>query len=226
MRRGVAGCRSLGSLRSLGMTSGVSPSGARSATSRDLHSRNTTRSLGMGVLLMLTLALLAACDRETRRFRESPPSATPGGAVRVSVLQPGVPQDTTHVRNVYEGNAYAVSEGQRLFNWYNCSGCHANGGGGMGPPLMDEDWIYGSAPEQIYTTIVQGRPNGMPSFAGKVPAQQVWQLVAYVRSLSGLNPATTRSARTEHMMYYPGSQALPMEASPKQSFRPPAAEMP
>jgi cytochrome c oxidase cbb3-type subunit III len=223
MPRGVAGCRSLDSLRSLGMTTVVIPSGARSATSRDLHSAATICSLCIAAFFILSLS---SCKRETRQFRESPPSATPGGAVRVSVLQPGVPQDTTHVRNVYEGNAYAVSEGQRLFNWYNCSGCHANGGGGMGPPLMDEDWIYGSAPEQIYTTIVQGRPNGMPSFAGKVPAQQVWQLVAYVRSLSGLNPATTRSARTEHMMYYPGSQALPMEASPKQSFRPPAAEMP
>ena len=216
MRR-RSGCRSLDSLRSLGMTKEVIPSGALSATSRDLHHL---------ALLVLTLASLAACDREERRFRESPPSATPSGVVRVSALQPGVPQDTTHVRNLYEGNAYAVSEGQRLFNWYNCSGCHANGGGGMGPPLMDDEWIYGSGPEQIYTTIVQGRPNGMPSFAGKVPAQQVWQLVAYVRSLSGLNPATTRSARTEHMMYYPGSQALPKETSPKQSFRPPAAEMP
>jgi cytochrome c oxidase cbb3-type subunit 3 len=219
-------CRSLDSLRSLGMTLLVIPSGARSATSRDRHPPNSIRSLGMGALLVLTLVPLAACDREARRFRESPPSATPSGVVRVSALQPGVPQDTTHVRNLYEGNAYAVSEGQRLFNWYNCSGCHANGGGGMGPPLMDDEWIYGSGPEQIYTTIVQGRPNGMPSFAGKVPAQQVWQLVAYVRSLSGLNPATTRSARTEHMMYYPGSQALPKETSPKQSFRPPAAEMP
>ena len=180
-----------------------------------------------GVLLTLaSVATLTSCKREERRFRESPPSATPGGAVRVSSLQPGVVQDTSHVRNVYEGNAYAVSEGQRLFGWYNCAGCHANGGGGMGPALMDDQWIYGSRPDQIFASIAEGRPNGMPSFAGKVPAQQVWQLVAYVRSLSGLNPASTRSARTEHMMYYPGSQALPMETSPKQAFRPPAAEMP
>jgi cytochrome c oxidase cbb3-type subunit 3 len=191
--------------------------------------RRVFRGFGVlraSVIAAMALASLTSCKRETRRFRESPPSATPGGAVRVSPLQPGVVQDTSHVRNVYEGNASAVSEGQRLFGWYNCAGCHANGCGGMGPPLIDDTWIYGSAPEQIYTTIVQGRPNGMPSFAGKVPAQQVWQLVAYVRSLSGLNPASTRSARTEHMMFYPGSQALPMETSPKQAFRPPAAEMP
>jgi len=179
----------------------------------------------VGTSALVLLAVVNGCDREQRRFRENPPSASPSN-VRVSALQPGTMVDTTHVAGPYDNNAWAQAEGQRLFGWYNCSGCHANGGGGMGPPLIDDTWIYGSAPEQIYTTIVQGRPNGMPSFAGKVPAQQVWQLVAYVRSLSGLNPASTRSARTEHMMYYPGSQALPMETSPKQAFRPPAAEMP
>ena len=40
---------------------------------------------------------LAACKREERRFRESPPSATPSDVVRVSALQPGAPVDTTHV---------------------------------------------------------------------------------------------------------------------------------
>ena len=137
--------------------------------------------LRASVIAVMALVSLTSCKRETRRFRESPPSATPGGAVRVSPLQPGVVQDTSHVRNVYEGNAYAVSEGQRLFGWYNCAGCHANGGGGMGPPLIDDTWIYGSAPEQIYTTIVQGRPNGMPSFAGKMPAPPGWQRGAYGR---------------------------------------------
>jgi cytochrome c oxidase cbb3-type subunit 3 len=173
-----------------------------------------------------TLALTVGCEREERRFRESPPSATPSGVVRVSSLQPGTLQDTTHMQNTFEGNAYAVSEGQRLFGWYNCAGCHANGGGGMGPPLIDDEWIYGSSPENVYMTIVQGRPNGMPSFAGKIPAPQVWQLVAYVRSLSGLTPSSARSARSEHMMYTPGPQALQRAEKPKDSFRPPAAEMP
>ena len=175
---------------------------------------------------VIAVALLfTACRREERRFRELPPSATPT-TVRVSALQPGVPVETTHVANPYDNNAFAVSEGQRLFNAYNCVGCHANGGGGMGPALMDDKWIYGSAPENIYTTIIQGRPNGMPSFAGRIPTQQVWQIVAYVRSLSGMNPAGTRSARTDDMMMYDGSQALPKHVEPKQSFRPPASEMP
>ena len=185
--------------------------------------------LRASALIAMTLATstsFTSCKRETRRFRESPPSATPGGAVRVSALQPGVAQDTTHVRNVYDGNAYAVSEGQRLFNWYNCSGCHANGGGGMGPPLIDDEWIYGSAPEQVYRTIVEGRPNGMPSFGTRIPTPQVWMLVAYVRSLSGLTPSAARSSRNEHMMNMPGSQSLQKPATPRMSTRPPAGEMP
>jgi cytochrome c oxidase cbb3-type subunit III len=183
---------------------------------------------GRRVLIASLIAaglLFTACRREERRFRETPPSATPT-TVRVSALQPGAMVETTHVANPYENNAYAQSEGQRLYNAYGCVGCHANGGGGMGPALMDDKWIYGSAPENIYTTIIQGRPNGMPSFAGKIPTFQVWQIVTYVRSLSGLTPAGGRSARTDDMMMYPGSQALPKHVEPKQSFRPPASEMP
>ena len=175
--------------------------------------------------LLATIATLTACDREQRRFREFPPSTSPS-AVRVSALQPGTPQDTAHVRGPYDDIAYEVSEGQRLFGWYNCVGCHANGGGGMGPALMDEKWIYGSAPEQIFNTIVQGRPNGMPSFAGKIPTSQVWQLVAYVRSLSAQNSTGARSSRADNMMMYPGSQSLQDRVKPVKSTTPPAAEMP
>src|SRR6476469_1645086 len=98
------------------------------------------------------LLLVSACDREDRRYRESPPSATPTGVVRLSSLQPGPTLDSTHVANAYQENAYAITEGQRLFGWYNCSGCHANGGGGMGPPLIDDFFIYGDATENVYET--------------------------------------------------------------------------
>jgi cytochrome c oxidase cbb3-type subunit 3 len=103
------------------------------------------------------------------------------------------------IHNAYEENAYALSEGKRLFNFYNCSGCHAHGGGGMGPPLIDDKWIYGSESSQVFATIVQGRPNGMPSFRGKILDYQVWQLAAYVRSMSGLVPQSAAPGRSDHM---------------------------
>jgi cytochrome c oxidase cbb3-type subunit 3 len=183
----------------------------------------TGRVAAVGVLAIALL--FTACRREERRFREIPPSTTPT-TVRVSALQPGTQVETTHVANPYENNANAQTEGQRLYNAYGCVGCHANGGGGMGPALMDDKWIYGSAPENVYTTIIQGRPNGMPSFAGRIPTYQVWQIVTYVRSLSGLGPAGARSARSDDMMFYTGSKAIPQHITPLQSFRPPASEMP
>ena len=187
--------------------------------------RNAARQLVVGASALALLSSVNGCDREQRRFRENPPSASPSN-VRVSALQPGTMVDTTHVAGPYDNNAWAVSEGQRLFGWYNCSGCHANGGGGMGPPLMDDTWIYGSSPENIYNTIVQGRPNGMPSFAGKIPTPQIWMLVAYVRSLSAQNSTGARTARSDHMMMYPGSGSLQDAPKPVQSFHPPASEMP
>ena len=98
-----------------------------------------------------------------------------------------------------EGNAYSISEGQRLFNWYNCSGCHSQGGGGIGPPLMSSNLLYGSAPENIYDTIVKGRPQGMPSWGGRIPQNQIWQIVAYVRSLSGSEPSAATSGRNDNL---------------------------
>src|SRR5690348_16298225 len=64
----------------------------------------------------------------------------------------------------YEQNAYAVSQGKNLFRTFNCSGCHSQGGGGMGPPLMDGRWRYGGEPQDIFAIITGGRPNGMPAF--------------------------------------------------------------
>lgn len=176
--------------------------------------------------LALLLVLGAACDREDRDFRGSPPGGSPTYVVRTTSLQPGPAVMDVRVENEYEENAFAVSQGQRLYSWYNCSGCHANGGGGMGPPLMDGEWIYGSAPGQVYKTIVEGRPNGMPSWAGRIPDAQIWQIVAYVRSMSGLTPQNVRSSRPDHMMTLPGSQTIMDPERPTQSFLPPPSKQP
>jgi cytochrome c oxidase cbb3-type subunit III len=171
-------------------------------------------------------ALLAtACDREERRFSESPPTATAEGVVTQTVLQPGTPLPKIDVVNAYDGNAYAIGEGNRLYNWMNCVGCHAHGGGAIGPPLMDDKWIYGSEPENIFATIVEGRPNGMPSFRGKLSNQQVWQLVAYVRNMSGLTPMLARPSREDDMHIFASSITQKPE-KPKQAGLPGASEKP
>ena len=161
---------------------------------------------------LLVLVLLAAgCEREARRFRDSPPAAR-GADVSVSGLRPGPrAAPSANQPGPYEGNAWAVSEGQRNFRQFNCVGCHFNGGGGIGPALMDRQWIYGSKPAQIFASIVEGRPNGMPAFQGKLTDQQVWELVAYVRSLSGQLRKDVEPGRDEHMNARSAPQSTPPE---------------
>jgi cytochrome c oxidase cbb3-type subunit 3 len=143
----------------------------------------------------------------------------------MSDLQAGAATPQPEWKTGYEENAYALSEGKRLYEAFNCVGCHAHGGGDIGPPLMDDQWIYGSRPEQIFGSIVEGRPNGMPSFAGKIADFQVWQIVAYVRSLSGQAPMNAASGRSDHMQGKPAEQSMKPE-QPKNSSLPKSAELP
>jgi cytochrome c oxidase cbb3-type subunit 3 len=153
----------------------------------------------ISILIACSALLFVSCKREERGFRVQPPSAGAANSQTLTELQPGSTTPPVGIRNEYEENAYALSEGKRLFSAYNCNGCHAQGGGGMGPALMDERWVYGGAPEQVYSTIVEGRPNGMPSFRQKVPEFQVWQLSAYVRSMSGQAPKDAAPSRDDHL---------------------------
>lgn len=147
--------------------------------------------------------LAASCKREERDFHVDSPSAQAATDVALTDLYAGgaTTAASQMAKNGYEENAYALSQGQKLYEGFNCVGCHAHGGGDKGPALMDDKWIYGSSPEQIHSTIVQGRPNGMPSFRDKIPDYQVWQIVAYVRSMSGLVNSNAAPARADHMWY-------------------------
>jgi cytochrome c oxidase cbb3-type subunit 3 len=160
------------------------------------------RILAIGCCLLA----VSACQREKRDVRPSPTSvAVFADASRQSDLQPGGRQSQPLVANPYDGSAYAIAEGKRLFGWYNCSGCHANGGGGIGPPLIKTEWTYGGEPANLFDTIVKGRPNGMPSWGGRIPEYQIWQLVAFVRSLNNEEPKSATPARDDSIEQDPGT---------------------
>ena len=162
------------------------------------------------VALVVASSALSACKREVRDLRPAPSASEVINTTQVSGINPGANElQPPSPPKIYEESAYATSEGKRLFNQYNCVGCHANGGGGIGPPLMDNNWIYGSEPSNIFTTIMQGRPNGMPSFRNRIPEYQAWQITAYVRSMSGLLPKDVAPARNDRLYVRPPEQSMP-----------------
>jgi cytochrome c oxidase cbb3-type subunit III len=158
-----------------------------------------SRAKRVGTAILFLLLGLSACDRERREARGRPlPESVPVQPATIFAAGPGdalMPLDPR--AEAYEENAYHIGQGQLLYSQFNCVGCHAHGGGSMGPALMDAEWIYGGRADQIVATIAEGRPNGMPSWRGKMTEQQMWQLAAYVRSLSGQVPKDAPPSRAD-----------------------------
>lgn len=160
-------------------------------------------------------------DVETRPGRDDqvPPSAPPPGQLSDEPRRSSDGVDRNGAP--FQSNRWAVGEGKRLYEWFNCAGCHSPGGGGaMGPSFMDAQWRYGDAPGSVYASIVEGRPMGMPSFRERVQPGDVWKLVAYVRTLGRLTPKDVWSARGDEMA------ELQMEGPRSRSSGPAAAAEP
>jgi cytochrome c oxidase cbb3-type subunit 3 len=142
-------------------------------------------------------AMLAVigCNQQAAepRSRSGSVSAASAGTVAYRItptpsngVEPGIHPTVFFgdVHNPYAGDATAATEGRQLFVQYNCSGCHGGrAGGGMGPSLRDSIWIYGSSDAQLLGTITEGRPAGMPTWGGRIPQNQMWQIITYIRSL-------------------------------------------
>src|SRR5256714_4746648 len=95
------------------------------------------------------------------------------------------------VRDPYEGDKKAITTGGQLFVAYNCLDCHgAEGSGAMGPSFQDGRWHFGGSPAEVFESIYQGRPDGMPAWGGRITNDQIWMLTAYVRSLASKDLST------------------------------------
>jgi len=129
----------------------------------------------------------------------------------VSKLFPGNTTPSPAFSSPVESDPGASQRGMGYFNMFNRSGCHApNGGGGMGPSLSNRFFVYGDAPQNIYLSIYQGRPNGMPSWSAMLSESIIWDLVAYVRSISRAPTSgwgQTISRDTLHIEQIPGEFA-------------------
>lgn len=135
------------------------------------------------------VGLVAACQRD--EGRELPHGAPQGMAMTAlsdsaGGVRPGIHSQVSYgsIRNPYEGNVQAQHDGRQLFLMYNCVGCHGGrAGGGMGPSLRDSAWIYGNSDANLFATITEGRPAGMPTWGGRIPEDQIWKLISYIRTL-------------------------------------------
>lgn len=174
--------------------------------------------LGLVIVIVVTAAITSVLSPGAPPQTEAADNyggAVPAGAllrVPVSGIYPGGRPVGLNpdMRNPLANDPDAAQRGMKDFDAFNCSGCHAaNAGGGMGPSLSNDIWIYRSSPANIYLTIVQGRSAGMPAFGAMLPDRTVWELVAYIQSIAekpGPAFGTTTSAGIQPVEQVPAGQ--------------------
>jgi mono/diheme cytochrome c family protein len=173
----------------------------------------STNRLMMTAGAMLGALLAAPGCRESRAAESPATDEVRRGAVGTAVQQTPITSDSLRIiahpehirpgqtkprgavlRNPYAGNAGATATGAKLFIAYNCLDCHgAEGSGAMGPSLADGRWHFGGEDSQLFESIYQGRPDGMPAWGSTIAPDQIWMLVSYVKSLNGGKDVTTEN---------------------------------
>src|SRR5437899_7178682 len=95
-------------------------------------------------------------------------------------------QQSDRVINPLSDNPAAIEAGRRLYD-QTCQSCHGPAGQGeqgRGPALNTGSFAHGGEDADLFHTIRTGVPGStMPAFA-RVTDERVWELVAYLRSLS------------------------------------------
>jgi alcohol dehydrogenase (cytochrome c) len=125
---------------------------------------------------------------------------TPGGLILLSFLlfpfamawaQQADQADTQ--KNPFAGNPAAIAAGKKLYE-QTCQSCHGTEGrGDRGPALASGHFAHGSEDSDLFRTIRTGVPGSqMPAFS-LLPADNVWRIITYIRSLNAEGAAANET---------------------------------
>lgn len=136
---------------------------------------------------------------------ESALAAAGGGG---SPLETARNAEKGSLKSPYADYASVAEEGRKVYLAAGCNGCHGMGGGGMGPPLTNEVWVYGKDDDTLFRLIALGSDElqkqgysrkgsenvvgPMPPFGGIVKSDDdMWKIIAWIRSV---NPSSAAAS--------------------------------
>jgi mono/diheme cytochrome c family protein len=108
--------------------------------------------------------------------------------------------DAAKLKNPVAASATSLAAGKKLYDTQ-CASCHGAAGQGDGKAgallkplpsdLTDAAWKHGSTDGEIFTIIRDGsKQTGMRAYGSRITANDIWNLVNFVRSLA---PETVKS---------------------------------
>lgn len=91
-----------------------------------------------------------------------------------------------------------IKSGHEVFQ-ARCISCHGDKGqGGIGPNLTDDYWIHGGKMTDILRIVMNGvLDKGMPPWAQILKNEEVYSVVAFVKSLRGTHPPGAKAPQGE-----------------------------
>jgi mono/diheme cytochrome c family protein len=149
------------------------------------------------------LYILTKSDGVIRKVVGARAATAPTTAANVTTPSPGQTvssQPTISVRNPVATTPESVAVGKRAYD-ANCAACHGNLAQGavragmtisiieeqrgkQPPDLTDDQWDHGSSDAEIFSVIKRGvPPTMMPGSDGRIPDDDIWSIVNYLRTL-------------------------------------------
>jgi mxaJ protein len=137
----------------------------------------------------LAAAPVAAAIAAPRQEQTATPTPAPAPATTQS--DPSASPPLFKKLNLFTDNAEGIAAGKKLYVQVGCQGCHGGGGGGgMAASLIDDNWKFGSDDETLFKLIKGQIPEQtMPTVYNTLPDEQVWQILAFIRTLYIGDPA-------------------------------------
>jgi cytochrome c oxidase cbb3-type subunit III len=141
----------------------------------------------MSALVTGSILVSAAVAQQPARGQPTAPPEGRAAFVPLGDVAGGLQSGVSgQIDNPFAGQAEAIAQGKQLFTKMNCAGCHNyDGSGGEGPALADRYWRYGGTPVDIFKSIYEGRPQGMPAWGQALPPQDIWKLVTFIQAFGG-----------------------------------------
>jgi putative heme-binding domain-containing protein len=122
------------------------------------------------------------------------------GILPVAIDAQDLPRNLSNVptKNPLEGNAEAIRAGMGMYR-VRCADCHGMDARGIRAPDLSQVWASGRTDDGLFRTVRTGVAGSeMPAIGNRNSDEDVWKILAYVRTLAAAAPTDLPRGNAEN----------------------------